>query len=330
VKRLFLKAAAVAAAGVLLKACGGGGGGGGSGGSGGGGGGGGGGGNCQAAGSNDTLLQRLEQDGRFSALLAAFNKAGLADTLNDRAADLTLLAPDNDAFDRLGARIGRTDRNGLVAGLSAAQWGDILRFSLMPQRLSSCDLTPPAGQDLRPNTLYTQPTGDVAQLIFLRDNGGPLTILGRAGANATLAQSDLDAVNGVMHVPSDVVLPAYVLTLSEMLRSSVDSSSGFAQRLTTQVPELSGTGSFTVFVPIDGSFTPPLSAAQQRRHVVSGLVRSNDFTDGRTLTPLSGGGGPLTLRLNGAGNDTINGTEITDVDFFGSNGVIHVVRGVIT
>jgi uncharacterized surface protein with fasciclin (FAS1) repeats len=324
VKRLFLKAAGVAAAGVLLKACGGGGGGGGSSG---GGGGGGGGGNCQAISGSDTLLQRL-QDSRFSALLAAVNKAGLADQLNDRAADLTLLAPDNDALDRLGARIGRGDRNGLVAGLSAAQWGDILRFSLLPQRLSSCDLTPPAGQDLRPNTLYTQPTGDVAQLIFLRDGSGPLTILGRAGANATLAQSDLGAVNGVMHVPSDAVLPAYVLTLSEMIRSSVDSSSGFANDLVQRVPELSRTGPYTVFVPIDGSFTPPLSAAQQRRHVVSGLVRSNDFTEGRTLTPLSGAA--LTLRLNGAANDTINGTEITDVDFFGSNGVIHVVRGLIT
>ncbi len=324
-KRLFLKAAGVAAAGLLLEACGGGGGGGDGGGGDGGGGGSGGGGACQVASSSDTLLQRL-QESRFSALLQAVDKAGLAAQLDDRSANLTLFAADNDAFDRLGARIGRTDRNGLVAGLSAGQWGDILRFSILPQRSSRCDLTPPAGQDLRPPTLYTQPTGDVAQLLFLRDNGGPLTILGRAGANATFSQSDLGAANGVMHVPSDVLLPAYVLTLSEMLRSSVNSSSGFAERITSQVPELNAAGAFTVFVPIDGSFTPPLSAAQQRHHVVAELVRSNDFSD-RTLTPLSGG--PLTLRLNGSASDTINGNPITDVDFFGSNGVIHVVRGLI-
>ena len=73
--------------------------------------------------------------------------------------------------------------------------------------------------------------------------------------------------------------------------------------------------------------TPPLSASQHRHHVVSGLVlRSNDFSD-RALTPLSGG--PLTLRLNAGASDTVNGAMITDVDFFGSNGVIHVVDRVI-
>jgi uncharacterized surface protein with fasciclin (FAS1) repeats len=85
VKRLFLKAASVAAAGALLKACGGGGGGGGSG---------------TPTGSL-TLLQLLQQDGRFSTLLAALQTAGLADRLGQAGASQTLFAPTDAAFDTL-------------------------------------------------------------------------------------------------------------------------------------------------------------------------------------------------------------------------------------
>jgi Fasciclin domain len=317
VKRLFLKAAGVAAAGVLLKACGGGGGGGG--------GNSGGGGTCGATGT-DSLLQRL-QDGRFSALLQAVNKAGLAGTLDDRSANLTFFAPDNDAFDRLGNRIGAGDRNGLLAALSAGQWKDIINFALLPQRSSSCDLTPSSG-DLRPDTLFTQPNADVAKLIFVRERSGdPLTIwdgIGRYLIN--FQESDLGAVNGVMHVPSDVLLPRYVLTVSQMLRASIDSFSDFAASITADVPELNSGGAFTVFASFNGTFTPPLNRNQRRHQVVSGItLKSNDFGTNPRLTPLFGG----VLTLNAGSPSTINGNAITDVDFFGSNGVIHVVRGVV-
>jgi uncharacterized surface protein with fasciclin (FAS1) repeats len=316
VKRLFLKAAAAAAAGALLKACGGGGGSAG--------------GTYQVPSSADSLLQRLRQDGRFSALLEAVNKAGLATTLDDRGASLTLFAPDNDAFDRLGVRIGLGDRNGVVSGLSAGQWRDILNFALLPQRSSLCDLTPASGQNLTKETLFTQPIG-VAQLIFVRDNGNPLTIWDGIGRFLiTFQASDLGAANGVMHVPSDVLLPRYVLTLSQMLRASIDSFSDFAASIASQVPELSNPGAFTVFAPFNGTFTPPLTSSQRRHHVVSGLtLKSDDFVanNGRALTPLSGA--PLTLRASAGAQSTINGKSITDGDFFGSNGVIHVVAGIL-
>jgi uncharacterized surface protein with fasciclin (FAS1) repeats len=323
VKRLFLKAAGAAAAGVLLKACGGGGGGGSSGG---GGGGGGGGGNCQLPSGSDSLLQRLQQDSRFSALRQAVSKAGLDGTLDDRGANLTLFAPDNDAFDRLGSRIGVGDRTGLLAALSAGQWKDIINFALLPQRNSLCDLTPPSGQDLRPTTLFTQPTGEFEQLILVRDNGGPLTIWDGIGRFLiTFQESDLGAANGVMHVPSDVLLPRYTLTVSQMLRASVDSFSDFAA-VASDVPALNSPGSFTVFAPFNGTFTPPLTANQRRHHVVSGTtLKGDDFRTNPSLTPLFGGA----LTVRGGSPATVNAKAITDVDFFGSNGVIHVVDGVV-
>lgn len=319
-KRLFLKAVGVAAAGALLEACGGGGGGGGGGDSG----------SCQAPSGNDSLLQRLQQESRFSVLVQAVNKAGLAGTLDDRSANLTLFAPDNAALDRLGARLGLGDGSGALAGLSATQWVNILSFALLPQRSALCQLTPSAGQDLRPQTLFTQPTGAAAQLIFVRERStDPLTVWDGIGRYLiTLQQSDLGAVNGVMHVPSDVLLPRYVLTVSQMLRASIDSFSGFVQSITSQeVAELGSAGPFTVFVPFNGTLTPPLTSAQRRHHVVSGIaLGSNDFSN-RDLTPLAPG--PLTLRVAVGSRPTINGKAITDVDFFGSNGVIHVVDGIV-
>jgi Fasciclin domain len=318
VKRLFLKAAAVGVAGALLEACGGGGGGGGSGG----GGGGGGGGNCQASGT-ETLLQRL-QDGRFSALLQAVNKAGLAGSLDDRSANLTFFAPDNDAFDRLGNRIGLGDRNALVAALSGQQWKDILNFATLPQRSSSCELTPPSGvKDLRPETLFDQPIGK-AVLIFVRENGGPLYIWDGIGRYLiTFQESDLGAVNGVMHVPSDVLLPRYVLTVSQMLRASVDGYSDFAASIASQVPELNGTEAYTVFASFNGTFTPSSLTANQRRHqVIRGTVKGDDFARTPIVTPLFGRALALT-------SSTIGGKTITDTDFFASNGVIHTVSGIV-
>jgi uncharacterized surface protein with fasciclin (FAS1) repeats len=265
-------------------------------------------------------LQRL-QDGRFSALLQAVNKAGLASSLDDRSANLTFFAPDNDAFDRLGSRIGLRDRNGLVAALSAQQWRDILNFATLPQRSSSCDLTPSSG-DLRPETLFDQPIGK-AVLIFVRENGGPLYIWDGIGRYLiTFQESDLGAVNGVMHVPSDVLLPRYVLTVSQMLRASVDGYSDFAASI-TDVTELNGGGAFTVFASFNGTFSPSMmSTNQRRRQIVSGTVKSNDFATTPTVTNLLGGRLALT-------RSTIGGKAIIDVDFFASNGVIHTVSGIV-
>lgn len=313
-KRLFIKAAAVGVAGALLKACGGGGGGGGDNG-----GGGGGSGDCQTSGT-ETLLQRL-QDGRFSALLQAVNKAGLDGALDDRSANLTFFAPDNDAFDRLGGRIGVGDRNQLVAALSAQQWRDILNFATLAQRSSSCELTPSSG-DLRPDTLFDQPIGR-AKLIFVRENGGPLYIWDGIGRYLiTFQERDLGAVNGVIHVPSDVLLPRYVLTVSQMLRASIDGYSDFAASITADVPELNGPGQYTVFASFNGTFSPPMSRNQRRHQVISGTVNSNAFATTPRVTPLFGGA----LALTGT---TFGGRRITDVDFFASNGVIHTVDGIV-
>jgi uncharacterized surface protein with fasciclin (FAS1) repeats len=338
-KRLFLKACGAAAAGVLFQACGGGSagasgiatggtvGGGGestSGGSGGGG-----------AGTPGSLLQLVQQDTGLSALLAAVNKAGLQAVLDDGSADLTLFAPDNSAFDALAARLGLGDRNGLISALSPQQLADILRFHLVPQVLLLADLNGFALSNERPATLYSF-GGDAAVLIFVHSNGSLNIWDGIGRSSITLTSTDVPAGNGVLHGLSDLVLPRHVLTVSQMLRASIDTFSSFSESLTPAlIAELDGSGPFTVFAPANAAVAGLLSADAVRHHATRQLLAGDDFPPSpttQTLTMLVGaqvilgrGGTALATLSDGA---TLQ-ANVTDVDFFASNGVIHTIDHVL-
>jgi transforming growth factor-beta-induced protein len=318
VKRLFLKAAGVAAAGALLKACGGGGGG--SSNSGGGGGGGG------VPTGNSTLLQILEQDGRFSILLSALRAAGLADRLGQADANQTLFAPTNDAFNTLQSRVGV---------LSTDKLAEFIGFHVVPQFLSTATMKSFANVQT-PETLYSY-RGNTAVLIFFTDNG-PLNIWDGIGRTSiTIPEPDLPASNGAFHVVSDVLVPRGVLTVLQILRASIDSFSEFNASVTASntINALNGPGPLTVFVPSNEAISAALADNVVRQHVAQGEITSNDFTTaGVTLTTLHNNPRVTLRKGSGAVLATLNdGTavpaNVTDVDFFGSNGVVHVINRVL-
>lgn len=305
-KRLFLKAAGVAAAGALLKACGGGGGGSGGGPSG-----------------SLTLLQLLQQDSRFSTLLASLQTAGLADALGQAGANQTVFAPTNAAFNALESRVG---------ALSDQKRAEFVGFHVVPQFLSASTLRGFASRDERPATLYSF-RNDPAVLIFVTDNG-PLNIWDGIGRTSiTLTEPDVAASNGVLHVVSDVMVPRGVLTVLQILRASIDSFGDFSASVTdsTSINALNGAGPVTLFVPGNDAVNGTLTSSVVRQHVVtSGEYGSNTFSAaGTSLTTLNGQ--QMTLRRGPPGLATLNyGTNdpratVTDVDFFGSNGVINVI-----
>jgi uncharacterized surface protein with fasciclin (FAS1) repeats len=318
VKRLFLKAAGVAAAGALLKACGGGGGtsavvGGGGGGT--------------PSGSL-TLLQVVQQDARFTSLLGAVQRAGLTGLLSQAGASQTLFAPTNDAFSQLDGRVG---------GLSDAQLASILNFHVVPEFLSGATLASLGLQSGTKDTLYNF-DGAPAALIFV-DNGGTLNIWDGIGRNSiTLGQTDVAASNGVLHVVNDVLLPRGVLTVADMLSANIDSFANFRARMSqADLDLLNGAGLFTVFVPSNDA----AGTITVRRHVLERQIGSVDFPAtaiaitmvSRAVSRLARGSGQV---VNGR---TVLGTltdaspqspaNITDVDFYGTNGVIHVLDKVL-
>lgn len=104
---------------------------------------------------------------------------------------------------------------------------------------------------------------------------------------------------------------------------------------------LSGEGPFTVFAPVNSAFAA-LDEAQLERllaednrellqkvltyHVVEGEVMAGDLVDGAQVTTLQGG----TLTIDLSGEPRVNGARIITTDIVGSNGVVHLIDGVLT
>jgi uncharacterized surface protein with fasciclin (FAS1) repeats len=325
-KRLFLKAAGAAAAGALLHACGGG------------------------SGSSDAapaptgtgtrnLLQAAQDSGQHTLFVQAAQRAGLTTTLGAAGAGLTMFAPTDQAFAQLAARLGMADGTALIAALNPEQWVDILNFHLVPQQVSVADMR--ASNSTRPDTRYVF-DGDAAQLIFVVD-GGTLNIWDGIGRSSiTLAQGDVAASNGLAHFVNDLLLPRGVLTVSQMLRANIDSFAHFAASLTPSlIAELDALASSTVFVPSDVFFSSALSPSVVRDHVLAQTLGSVAFPSTADYTTLLGqathftrGGTPPEVRngrevLATLTDSTPATAAVIDVDFYASNGVIHVLDKVL-
>lgn len=107
------------------------------------------------------------------------------------------------------------------------------------------------------------------------------------------------------------------------------------------VETLQGDGPFTVFAPTNDAFAAlPAGTVDNllkpeneemltsilTYHVVSGSVMAGDLSDGQTITTLQGD--ELTVSIEN-GTVMINEATVTTPNLEGSNGVIHVIDGVL-
>ena len=104
---------------------------------------------------------------------------------------------------------------------------------------------------------------------------------------------------------------------------------------------LSGAGPFTVFAPTNEAFNKlpagtvdNLLKPEMKKdltgvltyHVVAGAVKAADLKDGQKIKTLNGG--ELTVAIKD-GKVSINGANVTIADVVSSNGVTHVIDGVL-
>jgi uncharacterized surface protein with fasciclin (FAS1) repeats len=114
-------------------------------------------------------------------------------------------------------------------------------------------------------------------------------------------------------------------TLNEAVQA-VQSSDDFSVDLENQ--------EITLFAPLNGAFEPAIDPTLNRpvmrdvleHHIVSGTVTSDQLSDGQSVTPIAGK--DLSIGV-GEDNVTVNRTTVTNGDANASNGVVHVIDGLL-
>jgi transforming growth factor-beta-induced protein len=266
------------------------------------------------------IVDVASADPNFSILVAALNKAGLANTLQG-VGPFTVFAPTNAAFASLLSDLGISS----LDDLSAETLKPILLYHVLSGKVLSTDLT-----DGYVNTLSSGPDQTKISLEVDKQNV-------RLNGSSSITMADIKASNGVIHVIDKVLLPPTVVGLA--INNPAFSILVEAVVKADLAGTLSGTGPFTVFAPTNAAFEAlftqlgvagiaDLTKEQLTPillyHVVSGNVLSTQLTTGDVNT-LNG-----SLSVNVGSSVTLNGsTQVVVADVQGTNGVVHAIDKVL-
>jgi len=284
---------------------------------------------------NQNIVELAAADGRFTALVAAIQAAGLEETLQGEG-PYTVFAPTDDAFAELPA--------GTVDALLAdpEQLSNILLYHVIPGKVMAADAMALDGQEA-PTALESQSLS-----ISVRDGNVYLN------DTAQVITADIEASNGVIHVIDAVLLPKadQSASMAEGQEMDIVDTAIADGRFTTLVTALEAAGlvetlksegPFTVFAPTDEAFAalPPgtveglLQDIPQLSnillyHVVPGEVMAADVIalDGQQVeTAYEGQSLSVSVR---DGNVYLNDTvQVIVTDIQTSNGIIHVIDAVL-
>jgi uncharacterized surface protein with fasciclin (FAS1) repeats len=284
------------------------------------------------------LVEVAQRQG-FTALLAAATKAELVTTLSSPTANLTVLAPTDAAFATLATRLGFPSATAMVEALPASALASILTYHVLPARRTATELI--AGGASQP-TLYS--FGGAPTTLAVTTNTGV-----RFG-DAVLTQGlvttgDVAASNGIVHVIDKVLIPPGVLNIVQMAQANPAFSTLVGAVVSRN---LAGTLSAptplkTVFAPTNDAFaaisgvvaglTGPELSTVLTYHVLGSQVLSTGIPFGTPVPTLSGqnititaGPAPAIARIT---DSTTAPKSIVAVDVRASNGVIHVLSGVL-
>jgi transforming growth factor-beta-induced protein len=275
-----------------------------------------------------TIAEIAAADTSFSTLVAALSAAKLVETLKG-AGPFTVFAPKNAAFAALPA--------GTVEALLANPEGDLKKILLYHVVSGSVK----ADAVVKLTKAATMNGKDVT--IEVKD--GSVILNGKVKVIAT----DIMASNGVIHVidgvllpPADVVPEPTPKTIAEIAAADTSFSTLVAALSAAKLVEtLKGAGPFTVFAPKNAAFAAlPAGTVEALLanpegdlkkillyHVVSGSVKAEavvKLTKAATVN-----GKDVTIEVKD-GSVILNGkVKVIATDIMASNGVIHVIDGVL-
>ncbi|KAL4230538.1 hypothetical protein ACF0H5_010920 [Mactra antiquata] len=278
-------------------------------------------------GFEDKTISQWLADNGYTTLVSLLKQAGLYSTLDSPGA-YTLFAPNNQAF----AGVPQSTLNQVTSDNALLE--SVLKYHV----LSGFAMAPTFKDGASVSTLNGQ------NVMFRKYANGTLTV-----NNVKIDPSSNDIIlnNGVLHVIDGVLMPN-TEKIGELLLKRGDqfSTLNMLLTLTDLEPTLLQNGQFTLFAPTDDAFNKIASALPDfgspgvvdqyanilKDHLVNGIVMSSDLKDGQTLTTLSGK--RLTVNLSGGGVQitpagTTNTGTVTEADLTTSNGVVHVIDGVL-
>ena len=286
---------------------------------------------------------------KFTFLAAAATRAGLVETLKG-AGPFTVLAPTDDAFKKTPF-----DTIDKINAADPATLGQILKYHVIAGKAQAADVTKlTSAETLAPGS------GDGKIRIRIAVNGAAVTIFPTkdlsagpgAGADpgAKVAQTDVQATNGVIHVLDSVLIPpskdlvgaASSYPALSTLTSVVASNPGGGAPSLAET--LQSKGPFTVFAPTNDAFTAAqgvvagLTPEQVRTvvlyHALPSFATSGDVGKATAQTTLPTAvqgkslgvvpGSPPKIKDS---TDTPANLAVTDV--ITKNGIVHVVDKVL-
>jgi uncharacterized surface protein with fasciclin (FAS1) repeats len=134
---------------------------------------------------DQTIVEVAEESGSFETLVSAIKKAELVDALNAEG-PYTVFAPNDEAFDKLPEQT----LTNLLKAENKAKLQSILKYHVIEGKVMAADVESGEVETLQ---------GDEA-MVEVGDDGVTY-------AGAKVAETDIEASNGVIHVIDEVVMP---------------------------------------------------------------------------------------------------------------------------
>ena len=260
---------------------------------------------------DQTIVDIVVADERFTSLVGALSAAELVDALNGEG-PFTVFAPTNDAF----------------AALESVPEGEMLKQVLLYHVVSGKYRT----QKLLKKEMVETLQGENIKISLNENNEIVIN------DTVKLLQSNIRAKNGIIHVLESVLIPPSFQSLPSIVEiaTSDDNFSTLVSALQAAdlVTTLQGDGPFTVFAPTNDAFAA-LDAIPEGDdlkevllyHVVSGKYTGAELLEKQTVTTVQGE--EVTIEWMD-GKVVLNGTvTVVIADIMASNGIVHVIDGVL-
>ena len=304
-------------------------------------------GDASAATAQQNIVEIAISDPTLSTLVAAVVKTDLVGTLSDPGVNLTVFAPDDNAFSKLPAPFNNAAN---VSAITSQEEIDALT-SLLLYHVLGAEVFSSAIANGRSSATTLKAMGTANDnTIYLSKTNARVGINGAAKVTA----ADVDASNGVIH-KVDRVLVFPTRTIADIAVANPNLTALVAALVKTDLVGLfAAPGDYTVWAPTDAAFAQlpaPLNNAENisgitdaatiaalsnilRYHVAASRYFSPDFgvpslevptlADAPSNTIITAIG-PLRVK----GNSNAAAARVARSDVFSTNGVIHVIDKVL-